>query len=109
MPQWRQKKGLDLNQGLRQCKVTLTVTIAMHSEPSLTTICVYGPWRECRICLTMEMSSRNGRDKHDLHTKCAIRTNDLGVLLCTLQRQYNNTAAHRHPEVRSLNYTQWSV
>lgn len=99
MPQWRHQKGIDLNQGLRQCKVPVTVTNAMHSKLNLTSICVYGPWRECRICLTMEMSSRNGRDKHDLHTKCVIRTNDLGVLLCNLQRQYNNnTAAHRHPK-----------
>lgn len=40
-----------------------------------------------------------------LHTKCVIRTNDLGVLLCTLQRQYNNTATRRHLYVCSLNYT----
>jgi hypothetical protein len=86
MAHWRHKKGTDLNQGLRQCKVTLTITIAMHNEPSLTSIRVYGPRRECRICLTMEMSSWNGRDKHDLHTKCVIRTKDLGVLfvLCNV-------------------------
>ena len=102
MPRWRQKKGLDLDHGLRHCKVTLIITIAMHSEPSVTSICINGPWRECRMCLTMEMSSSNGRDKHDLHTKCVIQTNDLDLLLCTPHRQCNNTAAHRHTEVRSV-------
>lgn len=64
MPHCRQKKRLDLNQVLRQCKVTLSSGTSVHSEPSRTSICVYGPWRELRICLTMEMSSSNGRDKH---------------------------------------------
>jgi hypothetical protein len=40
----------------------------------------------------------------DLHIECVIRTNGLGVLLWTLQRQYNNPAVRRHPYVCSLNY-----